>query len=198
MTSSRIGILLFTAAAVAGPWYTVEGYRVVKNLISELGAQNTPNNFVMVAGFLALGIGIVGDGIRRFSKPMLPFIVFGLCMALAGLLAHKPLSPSVGFSEIAHQTHSGLATLAGISITVGLLWQAALASTSGSRAIAIGLAVLCLALPLCMLLFPEAQGLIQRFMYLLLFVWLWNCYPSGDMAGLGYNQAAPSKERRES
>jgi len=131
----------------------------------------------MVAGFLALGIGIVADGIRRFRKPVLPFIAFGLSMALAGLLAHRPLSPAVEYSESAHQAHSALATLAGISITVGLLWQAVLSSTFRSRAIIITLAVLCFALPLCMLAVQEFQGLIQRIMYLFLFTWLWIYFP---------------------
>ena len=183
--------------ALAGPWYTVEGYSPVSNLVSQLAAQNTPNSFVMVAGFLAFGIGIVADGVRRFSKPVLPFIAFGLCMALAGLLAHKPLSPAVAFSGPAHQAHSALATLAGISITAGLLWQAALASTFRLRAIAIALAALCLALPLCMLIFQGGQGLIQRLMYLLVFAWLWVHYPSRIMAksALQRTRRGPTTER---
>jgi len=178
MNPTRIGILIFAVAALAGPWYTVEGYNPLRDVISLLGAQNTPNSLIMVAGFLALGIGIVTDGIRRFSKPMLPFMAFGLSMGLAGVLAHKPLSPVVAFSGTAHQAHSALATLAGISITVGLLWQAALVSTFRSRASAIVIAALCLILPLTMIAFQQAQGLIQRIMYLLVFLWLWIHYPS--------------------
>jgi hypothetical protein len=142
MNPTRIGILIFAATALAGPWYTVEGYSFVSNLISQLGAQNTQNSVVMVVGFLALGIGIVADGIRRFSKPVLPFIAFGVSLALAGLLAHKPLSPVAEYSEGSHQAHSVLATLAGLSITVGLLWQAVLSSTFRSRAIIITLAAI--------------------------------------------------------
>jgi hypothetical protein len=185
MNLTRTGILVFAAAALAGPWYTVEGYSSVSNLISQLGAQKTQNNFIMVAAFLALGIGIVADGIRRFRKPVLPFIAFGIFMALAGLLAHKPISTSGEYSEVAHQAHSALATLAGISITVGLLWQAVLAFTFRSRAIIIILAVLCLALPICMLAFQEFQGLIQRLMYLLIFAWLWIYFPFKIMTNRG-------------
>lgn len=177
MNSTRLGILIFTAAALAGPWYTVDEYSPVRNVISQIGAQNTPNSPIMVAGFLALGIGIVVDGVRGFSKPVIPFIAFGLFMGMAGLIAHKPISPSLAFNEFMHQAHSILATLAGISITVGLLWQALLAPIFRSRAIAITLAVLCFVLPLCMLAFQDIQGLIQRIMYLLVFIWLWTYYP---------------------
>lgn len=177
MNLTRIGILTFGAAAVAGPWYTVDGYSSISHVISLLGAQNTPNNFIMVSGFMALALGIVSDGIKRFSMPLLPFIAFGLCMGLAGLLAHRPLSSEIAFSEFAHQAHSILATLAGISITVGLLWQAARQPVLWVRAITIALAILCFALPLCMLAFADIQGFIQRVMYLLIFAWLWFYYP---------------------
>ena len=182
MKPTRMGIVIFAAVAAAGPWYTVDGYSLVSHVISLLGAQNTTGNSVMVTGFLALGLGIILDGVRRFSWPALPFMVFGLCMALAGLFAHKPLSPEVDFSKLAHQIHSALATLAGISITVGLLWQAARKTALRPRLIALALAALCLGLPLCMLSFLEFQGLIQRLMYLLIFAWLWACYPPASPA----------------
>ena len=116
MSATRVGILVFAVAALAGPWYTVQGYSPVSNVISQLGAQNTQNSVAMVAGLLALGIGMVADGIRRFSKAILPFIAFGLSMVLVGLLTHKPLSPAVAYRESTHHAHSALATLAGISI----------------------------------------------------------------------------------
>ncbi|GAH16275.1 unnamed protein product, partial [marine sediment metagenome] len=83
MRATRLGIVIFTMAALSGPRYTVDGYSAINHVISQLGAQNTPNNFIMVAGFLALGIGIIADGIRWFNKPVLPFIAFGLFMGLA-------------------------------------------------------------------------------------------------------------------
>ncbi len=195
MKPTRIGILLFAVATLAGPWYTVEGYSSVGNVISQLGAQNTQNNFVMVVGFLTLGIGIATDGIRKFRRPVFPFVIFGLFMALAGLLAHKPLKPAVEYSEVAHQAHSALATLAGISITVGLLWQALLATAFRSRAIITTLAMLCFALPLCMLAFQEVQGLIQRIMYLLVFAWLWVYFPGKIMANKALQSDPPTAER---
>jgi hypothetical membrane protein len=178
MNFTRAGIIIFSVAALAGPWYTVEGYDTTTNLISQLGAQNTPNNFIMVVGFLALGLGIVADGIRRFSGPAVPFMFFGFFMSLTGLLAHKPLSPDVPFNEMFHQAHGVLATLAGVAITAGLIWDGLRAVTARSRVMAFTLAALCFFLPLCMLYFQGAQGLIQRLMYLLIFAWLWVCYPA--------------------
>jgi hypothetical membrane protein len=182
MNPTRIGILLFAVASLVGPLYTVDGYRSVANLISQLGAQNTQNNYIMIVGFIVLGIGLIADGFRNFSKPKIPFILFGLCMVLAGIMAHKPLDPTVPYSELMHQAHGALATLAGISITAGLLWQAFIVSKPLSRTIALILAILCLVLPLCMLAFQDIQGLIQRLMYLLMFTWIWVNYPGKIVA----------------
>ncbi|MEQ1882211.1 MAG: DUF998 domain-containing protein [Burkholderiales bacterium] len=190
MFPTRTGILLFSAAALAGPFYTVDGYSVVQNVVSELGAQNTKNSFVMVAGFLALGLGIAVDGIRKFQWLALPFIAFGVFMALAGLFAHKPLAPNVLFSEAMHAAHSALASLAGASVTVGLVWYAVRARGAWRRGIAFFLGALCVVLPLGMLAAPPYQGLIQRAMYLLVFAWLWACYPGLHTANPSFKRTA--------
>lgn len=182
MYFSRIGIIAFSAAVLAGPWYTDAGYSVIGNLISELAAQKTMNNFIMVAGFLALGLGIVADGVRRFQYSAVPFIAFGLFMALAGMFGHKPIAAAVPYSDLAHKAHSVLASLAGVSITLALVWHALRNGIRSRRLAALSLALLCVALPLSMLGFPAIQGLIQRFMYLLVFVWLWLYFPSLDTA----------------
>lgn len=124
MHATRLGILLFALAAIAGPLYTVPEYSPVSNLISELGAQGTPRSWIMSAGFLALGAGIVAGGCVGFSCPLLPFMAFGVFMALAGLLGHKPVDPDVPYVSWVHAAHSALATAAGVSITAGLAWQA--------------------------------------------------------------------------
>jgi hypothetical membrane protein len=178
MTSTRAGIVLFVLAVTAGPLYTVPGYSAVGNLISELAAQNTPRNVLMSGAFVALGVGIVVDGLRPFALAQAPFIGFGAFMALAGLFGHRPIAPGVPYAEWAHTAHSALATAAGVSITVAFVWQAVRQPLPVRRAVAAALALLCLVLPLAMLSFPDVQGAIQRLMYMLIFTWLWLHYPS--------------------
>jgi hypothetical membrane protein len=177
MISTRAGIVLFVLAVATGPLYTVPGYSAVGNLISELAAQNTPRNVLMSGAFVALGVGIVVDGLRHFALAQAPFIGFGFFMVLAGLFGHRPISPGVPYAEWAHTAHSALATAAGISITVAFVWQAVRQPSFVRRAVAATLAALCLVLPLAMLSFPDVQGAIQRLMYLLIFTWLWLHYP---------------------
>ncbi len=177
MRFTHFGILAFVLAVIAGPLYAVPGYSSVRNLISELSAQNTQGNWLMSSAFIVLGLGIAYDGARAFSVRQLPFIAFGAFMLLAGLFSHRPIATEVPYVQWVHSAHSALATAAGVSITVGLFWQAGTLQASMPRVIAGLLAFVCIAFPLAMLKFPEVQGLVQRAMYVLVFVWLFYSYP---------------------
>ena len=172
-----IAVLIFALAVVLGPSYTAEGYSPVSNVISELAAQNTPNNWLMASAFVLLGMALVIEGIRNFRPALLPFMAFGLFFGAAGLFGHKPITQGVPYSEWMDATHSGLATASGITVTLGFIWQAMKAKTAAYRWQAALLAFVCIALPLCMLWKPSMQGIVQRAMYGLVFIWLWAYYP---------------------
>ena len=177
ITLTQAGILAFALAVIFGPLYTVDEYSVVSNLISELGAQHTQNNFIMIGAFIALGGGILFDSLKRFHVSLLPFILFGLFMAIVGVFPHKPLNPSLNFNEMYHSLHGIIASVAGTLITVGLIWQGF--RTNGvHRIICFYMAAVCLIFPVLMLSFPNYQGIIQRVMYIQVLGWLWVRYPS--------------------
>ena len=94
-------------------------------------------------------------------------------------MAKEDLTPAL---LSAHTAHSTLASLAGVSIIVALVWHALRSGVRSRRFVALLLAVLCVALPLSMLGFPAYHGLIQRFMYLLVFLWLWRYFHALDTA----------------
>lgn len=182
MNGTRVGIVLFVLAVAAGPLYTVPGYSITENLISELAAQNTPGNWIMAVAFVALGAGIIADGARRYSRQLAPFMAFGAFMALVGLFGHKPTAADVPYIAWVHSTHSALATAAGFCITIAFAWQALRQPSWSQRLFAGVLAVVCVALPLAMLSYPAVHGAIQRIMYALIFVWLWANYPGNPRA----------------
>ncbi len=178
MGKTRLAILFFTAVVVLGPLYSASGYSPISNVISELAAQNTPRNYVMAAGFVLLGAAMVADGIAVFRRPLLPFMAFGVCFGAAGLFGHKPITSSAAYVPWIDSAHSALATLSGICLTIAFAWQATKPASRGYRSVALFIAALCLVLPLLMLRLPQYQGVIQRLMYLIVFAWLWACYPA--------------------
>lgn len=177
ITPTRAGILAFTLAVTFGPLYTVDEYSVVSNLISELGAQHTPNNIIMIVAFIALGGGILFDGLKRFHVSLLPFILYGLFMAIVGVFPHKPINPSLNYNEMLHNLHGIFASVAGTLITVGFIWQG-FRTNGAHRIISFYMAAVSLIFPVLMLTFPNFQGIIQRVMYIQVLGWMWVRYPS--------------------
>jgi hypothetical membrane protein len=176
VTLTRVGIAIFALAVVFGPLYTVDEYSVVSNLISELGAQHTQNNFIMIIAFVLLGGSIVIDGARRFRIALLPFILFGLAMAVVGLYPHKPIDAGLNFNATYHNLHGIIASIAGTVITVGFIWQG-LKTDGRQRIICFYMAGVAILFPILMLIFPNYQGITQKIMYLQMLGWLWIKYP---------------------
>jgi hypothetical membrane protein len=174
---STTAIVLFALTVLAGPLYTVDGYSSVSNLISELGAQNTRNNFIMITGFVILGLGIIIASLKKPSYQMIPIMLFGLFITAAGIFPHKPLDPTVPYNALLHSLHSASATLAGISICAAFIWQGVLSKKKESKIICFYLALISFAFPMLMLAMPEFQGLIQRLMYLQILGWLLVMHP---------------------
>lgn len=174
---TKFGILIFAAAILLGPFYAVEGYSVIANTISELGAQRTPNNVVAIIGFVAFGLGIAIDWLQHRSWATAPFLLFGIFVAAAGLLPHRPIDPAIPYNGLVHRLHSVMATASGIAVTLGFLWQGFGESAMKIRLCDFYMAGICLTLPMVMFAMPEFQGLIQRIMYFQVFMWLWLLYP---------------------
>lgn len=175
---TRVSIIIFAIAVLSGPLYTVGNYSHITNLISELGAQQTKNNFIMISGFMILGLGILIDSYKKISYPVIPFALFGIFMIMAGIFPHKPIDTSISFNHTFHRLHSLPATLAGISISIGFVWQGFLSSSMTQKAICFYLAIACFVFPMLMLTMSEYQGILQRLMYLQVFAWLWVMFPS--------------------
>lgn len=178
----KFGILIFAAAILLGPFYTVEGYSVITNTISELGAQHTPNNFIAIIGFVTFGLGIIMEWLRHRSWATTPFLLFGIFIAAAGLLPHRPIDPKIPYKDLIDRLHSVMANASGIAMTVGFLWQSIREHSVKIRVFDFYMGVTCLVLPMAMFALPEYQGLIQRLMYFQVFVWLWFLYPSTSPA----------------
>ncbi len=175
-TLSRVGVAIFTLAVVFGPIYTVPDYSVVSNLISELGAQQTQNNFFMIIAFCLLGAGIAIDGIKTFQLPLLPFISFGVAMAIVGLFPHKPIDAALNYSSALHNIHGIIASVAGTLITIGFIWQG-FRNIGWQKMACFYMAAVAIVFPVLMIKLPTLQGIIQRVMYLQIFAWLWVKHP---------------------
>ena len=131
----------------------------------------------MIIAFCLLGAGRAIDGIKTFQLPLLPFISFGVAMAIVGLFPHKPIDAALNYSSALHNIHGIIASVAGTLITIGFIWQG-FRNIGWQKMACFYMAAVAIVFPLLMLNTPEFQGVIQRAMYLQILGWLWIKYPT--------------------
>lgn len=125
------GPVAFAVAIVVGATL-VDGYSHVEDFVSELAASGSRARPVMTAGFLALGLSLVGLAwSMRVLGPMagalaLVVALSGVGVMAAGAFACDPGCPTTGDRSTAQQVHDGA------SVLTFVLWIGAM-GTAGWR-----------------------------------------------------------------
>lgn len=174
-SATLLGVIVaFTAIAIA-PYVVAPDYSVVANAISELGAQETPNAWVMNTGFVVYGLGVLVDAagrLRRAPIVGIAFAVFGVAMIMNAVFSHRPIDPTLAYDVREDELHSLFATIVGFAFTIGAVSQSILERRRWRRLACYGAAVMAVVLPLGMLQYPAVAGLLQRLMFAVSFAWL--------------------------
>lgn len=176
-------VIWFIAFILLSHAYAPEGYNWRTNTISDLGSQGLPRQWIMQAGFIGFGllltIGFGAKFIRAGSIGWVdvPVLLYGLCVLVTGFYSAAPILPGMPTSQIDANIHSVFATLAGLLFTLGIALRIFTATNLQDRWVHVTFLVLVTA---CSAAFglaennmaPIAQGVAQRALYLVSFVWL--------------------------
>lgn len=157
------------------PFYSEVGYSIIKNSISELGAQNTPNAYIMNTVFVLLGMGIIIDTIssRSLSRAeKLLILTFGVTLTCTGIFSTKPISPEIDYNELHSQLHSIFATISGFAISIFAIVYGIRSEITMRRLLAFLIALITTLIPILMFNNPEYAGILQRVMFVITFTWL--------------------------
>jgi len=175
MNSTRIGVFFAILAIVVSPLFAAPGYSILEHSISELGAQMTPNAWIMNFGFLLFGLGILVDAVRRLRDAPLgaiSFIVFGMSMMFNGVFSHRPIDPDIPYDLLEDQLHSMFSGGVGVAFAVGTLCFAFAEEDRRAKVACVLASAAAVLIPLCMVIYSEVAGLLQRIMFAISFVWL--------------------------
>lgn len=172
-TLFAIVYVLMILTAFILPEFSAEGYSRVEHSLSELGAQETPNNWIMNLVFMLLGIVTVLLGtkvLRQFWLPLYLLYFFAAAMFFTGVFQHGHINEVV-FFEGEHMAHSVFSMITGTafcaySIAVSFFLKRI------ERASAILLCCLAIGLSLLMLQFDHLRGIFQRILFITAFGWL--------------------------
>jgi membrane-bound ClpP family serine protease len=131
-------------------------------------------------GFGALIVVAVGAALLRAKKmltPLLPIALYGLAVLLCGFYCTAPIDPAIPYSVSEARIHSLFATIAGLSLSLAILWSAFASRDRRKRLAHVALLITVIGLSA---LFNLAEsdstnigtGTVQRLLYLSGFVWL--------------------------
>jgi len=109
---------LFLLVSTFLPFKSFEGYSIISNTTSHLGAQGSPYAWVMNITFIILGLA----AIQKASSSRIRYIqffgiVFGLSLSATGIFQHTPLVINVATNQLHNTLHSVFASSTGFSFT---------------------------------------------------------------------------------
>ncbi len=156
------------------PFFSASGYSIIQHTTSELGAQNTPNSWIMNITFILLGITSIIEALRikRYYFHQFCMFIFGSSLVLAGLYSHAPISSDVIYSKSEDSLHTLFASLTGFSFTIFAFSFAFIAKKRTGKIISLLMGVIAILLSLLMFKYEDYTGLLQRLMFLTCFGWL--------------------------
>ncbi len=157
------------------PFYSAEGYSIMKHTTSHLGAQNSPNAWIMNTVFFLLGITCILESwlhLKRFWFHKTLLIIFGSGLILVAFFQHAPIIGGIPYSILEDTVHSIFATVVGASFTVFAFSAAYIENTTRRRVLALGVGFVAIVLSMLMFSVADLAGLWQRIMFIISFIWL--------------------------
>jgi len=169
-----VSIVMFLAIFIL-PFYSAKGYSIIKYTTSQLGAQNSPNAWIMNTVFILLGISCILESwfhLKGYWVHKTLLTIFGSGLILVAFFQHAPIVDGTPYSHLEDTMHSIFSTVVGTSFTVFAFSAAYIEKTNRRRALALGVGLVAIVLSMLMFSVVDFAGLWQRIMFIISFIWL--------------------------
>lgn len=174
-TSKLISLFIFGLFLLVSnilPFFSFDGYSIVSNTTSHLGAQGSPYAWMMNITFMLLGARSLQLTSYHNSVAIRLFgLMFGTSLILTGVFRHAPLIEGIPVNVMFDTFHSVFATSTGLSFAL-VAFSSFVYNKSKQRYISLLLLVIATIVPLTMMIFPSMMGITQRFMFISAFMWI--------------------------
>lgn len=175
----HIATNLFIASIIIAHILAPTNYDWTKNTISDLGAQGYNRKYIMQLGFLMFGFilstGLISKGL---SWRIAPIFIYALSVGLTGVFCTKPFTTAIQYSIFETKLHSIFAQLAGIAFSLGILAQVFFSKNIADKKIHCFFFFLIILLSASFGFYQNFQGIIQRLLYAISFLWLLRYFKS--------------------
>jgi hypothetical membrane protein len=166
------------------PVYSTPGYSIIRNTLSQLGAQNTPNAWIMNFTFLTLGIGSIIAGWRYFDGfafQRLFLVLFGFSLMLAAVFNHAPVNNLIQYKIQEDGWHSYFIFTAVLTFVILTVSTTFILEEQSSRLLTTAAGVTVIFLSILVSEVPNAAGVWQRLLFIISFGWMIYSFKSRNL-----------------
>jgi hypothetical protein len=157
------------------PVYSASEYSIIMNTLCQLGAQNTPNAWIMNFTFVSLGMGSIIAGWRYFEGfafQRLFLVLFGISLTLAAFFNHSPLNSLSQHKIPEDGWHSYFIFTAGLTFVILTVSSTFIIEKRTDRLVAIAAGVSVIFLSVLSSEVAYAAGVWQRLIFIISFGWM--------------------------
>ncbi len=168
-------LLLLLPIMFVLPFYSADTYSIIKNTTSHLGAQSTPNAWIMNVAFVLVGISCTLEAwlhLGRFWFHKILLSIFGLALALTGIFHHAPIIEGAIIKSLEDNLHSIFASSVGFSFVIFAISSTFIEKAVKHRIINVAVGLVATALSILMFYLPDYSGIWQRAIFITSFLWL--------------------------
>jgi hypothetical protein len=172
------GLAVSVVALAAAPLVVPPDYSWISQTTSQAAAQTVPGAWLSRLGFLLFGLAVVvlatGAARRWGAWGVALHGAFGGLMAAAAAFSHQPWQPGRDFDRTEDLLHSVVASAMGFAFAAGIVVTAVVAARRRQRrntVLDIAAVVASVVLPLGMTVLPQVDGVLQRLMFAVAYVW---------------------------
>jgi hypothetical membrane protein len=157
------------------PFYSTPEYSIIKNTLSQLGAQNAPNAWIMNFTFMSLGIGSIIAGWRYFEGfafQRLFLILSGISLTLAAFFNHAPVNTLIQYKISEDGWHSYFMFTTGLTFVILTVSTAFILEKKTDRLLTTAAFVTVIFLSVLMSEVARMAGVWQRLFFIISFGWM--------------------------
>ena len=167
--------MLVLAAMFILPFFSVPGYSIIRNTLSDLGAQSAPHAWIMngLFIFLAFCSVIAGWGyFEGFIFHRIVLILFGISLGLMAIFNPTPIRPDIQYSLTEDGWHAYFSSTAGLSFVILSIATGFILEKQQDRLMSIAAGAAVILLSVLMSEADRSAGIWQRLMFILSFGWM--------------------------
>lgn len=163
-------------ALLLAPTQMPADYSWIRHTTSESAAQGVQGAWLARLGFLLFGLMVIwlAQSLREEWPTAVRWMqaAFGVFMVCAAVFSKRAWRPEAVYDPVEDALHSFAATAMGFAFTIGVVASLLRRDRDRfGRVIDLSAAVAAVAIPLAMLALPEWDGLMQRGMFIISYLW---------------------------